>query len=128
VATYLVDLKGNEILICCASRSGCAQIEKSDALATEREWAAAGFQMKFARTPAQIAKVGSLAQRKLTRTVGPDGKPGVMWADDADCKCIYVGTEAAYDRLQRLSVERQIAMENEKASLDRDTWGPWGPW
>jgi len=108
--------------------SSCAQIEKSDALATERELAAAGFQMKFAKTPTQAAKVGSLAQRKITRTMGADGKPKFVWADAADCKCIYVGTEAAYDRFQKLSMQQQIAMENEMASLDWNAWGPWGPW
>jgi hypothetical protein len=82
--------------------------------------------MKVARTPAQITKVGSLAQRKITRTMGPDGKPRVLWANAADCKCIFVGTEAAYDRFERLSIEQQNAMENEMASLNWDTWGPSG--
>jgi hypothetical protein len=109
--------------------SGCAQIEKSDAISMERDLAAAGFQMKFAKSPAQIAKVGSLPQRKLTRVAGPDGKPRFVWADAADCRCFYVGTESAYDRFQRLSISQQSAEENEMAAqMDWDTWGPWGPW
>lgn len=107
---------------------GCAQIEKSNALDTERELAASGFQMKFAKTPAQMAKVGSLGQRKITRVTGPDGKPRFVWADATDCKCVYVGTEAAYDRFQKLSVEQQIALENQMAAMDWNAWGPWGPW
>ena len=103
--------------------AGCASIEKSDAMATERELAAAGFRMKFAKTTEQIAKAGSLPQRQLTRTSGPDGKPRFVWADATDCKCIYVGSEAAYDRYQRLSVSQQIAEENEMAAM---TWGAWG--
>jgi outer membrane murein-binding lipoprotein Lpp len=108
--------------------AGCASIEKSDAMATERELAAAGFQMKFAKTTEQIAKVESLPQRKLTRTSGPDGKTRFVWADATDCKCIYVGSEAAYDRFQRLSISQQIAEENEMAaSMNWGAWGAWGP-
>ena len=75
-----------------------------------------------------MAKTGSLPQRKLTRTSCPDGKPRFVWADATDCKCIYVGGEAACDRYQRLSVQQQITEENEMAaSMNWDTWGPWGP-
>jgi len=108
--------------------AGCATIEKSNTLATERDLAAAGFQMRYARTSEQIAKVGSLPQRRLTPTTGPDGRNLVVWADAADCKCIYVGSEAAYDRYQRLSAVQQIALENEMASMDWGVWGSWGPW
>jgi outer membrane murein-binding lipoprotein Lpp len=107
--------------------TGCASIEKSNAIATERELAAAGFQMKLAKTPEQIAKTGSLPQRKLTRTSGPDGKPRFVWADATDCKCIYAGSEAAYDRFQKISTEQQIADENEMSSMNWDAWGGWGP-
>ncbi|MFD2112678.1 hypothetical protein ACFSJC_12590 [Thiorhodococcus fuscus] len=64
--------------------------------------------MKFAKTQAQIGKVGSLPQRKLTRTTGPDGKPRFVYADAVDCNCVYVGTEAAYDRYQRLAVQEPV--------------------
>jgi hypothetical protein len=108
--------------------AGCAAIQKSDTLATERDLAAAGFQMKYAKTPEQLAKVGSLPQGRLTPTAGPDDQNRFVWADATDCKCIYVGSEAAYDRYQRLSAEQQIALENEMASMNWDAWGPWGPW
>lgn len=105
-------------------------MEKSDALATERELAAAGFQMKFAKTSDQIAKVNSLPQRTLTRTSGADGKPRFVWADASDCTCIYVGTEAAYDRYQRISLRQEAAQQQEMAAAEMDwgAWGPWGPW
>ncbi len=107
--------------------AGCASIEKSNALATERELAAAGFQMKFAKTPEQIAKARALPQRTLTPTPGPDGNNRFVWADATDCKCIYVGSEAAYDRYQKLSATQQIAEENEMASMNWGAWGGWGP-
>lgn len=109
--------------------AGCAAIQKSEAMDTERTLAAAGFQMKFAKTAEQIANVESLPQRKLTRTSGPDGTNRFVWADATDCKCIYVGTEAAYDRYQKLAVNKQIANEEEAAaSLSWGRWGAWGPW
>ncbi|WP_373510431.1 hypothetical protein [Thiocapsa sp.] len=107
---------------------GCAAIQQSDAQSTERTLAAAGFQMQFAKTPAQMAKVTALPQRKLTRTTGPDGTLRFVWADATDCQCLYVGTQAAYDRYQKLGVQQEIAEENEMASMDWDSWGGWGPW
>ncbi|MCG6862119.1 MAG: hypothetical protein LJE70_12690 [Chromatiaceae bacterium] len=107
--------------------AGCAEIQKSNAIATERELAAAGFQMKFAKTPEQVAKVGSLPQRKLTHTAGPDGQNLFLWADATDCKCLYVGTEAAYDRYEQLSINQQIAIDNEMAAMNWGAWGAWGP-
>jgi hypothetical protein len=108
--------------------SGCAAIQKSDAMDTERTLAAAGFQMKFARTPEQIAKANALPQRTLTPTPGPDGKNRFVWADATYCKCVYVGTEAAYDRFQKLTVTQQIAQNEEMASMNWGAWGVWGPW
>lgn len=35
------------------------------------------------------------------------------------------GAEAAYDRSQQFPIKQRIALENEMASLDWDTWGPW---
>jgi hypothetical protein len=108
--------------------SGCAAIQQSEAQSTERTLAAAGFQMQFAKTPDQMAKVTALPQRKLTRTAGPDGALRFVWADATDCQCLYVGTEAAYDRYRKLGIQQEIAEENEMAEMDWDSWGGWGPW
>jgi len=109
--------------------SGCAEIQKNEAIDTERELAASGFQMKFAKTPAQIAKVAALPQRQLARVAGPDGAPRFVWADATDCRCIYAGNEAAYDRFQEISISQQIANEDEMtAAMDWNAFGPWAPW
>jgi len=120
-------IRGTIVMI-SAVLAGCAAIQNSDTQATERNLAAAGFQMKYATTSAQLAHVTSLPQRKLTRTAGHNGGNYFLWADATDCKCIYVGSEAAYDRFQRISAVKQIAMENEMASMNWPIWGPWGPW
>ena len=112
-------------LFLCTS---CAMIQKSDAMDTERTLAAAGFQMKFAKTPEQIAKVTALPQRKLTPTPGPNGGNHFVWADAKYCKCIYAGTDAAYGRFQKLSINKQIAANEQAASMNWGAWGGWGPW
>lgn len=115
------------VLVLLAS-SGCAMIQKSDAMDTERTLAAAGFQMKFASTPEQTAKTAALPQRTFSRSAGPDGYARFVWADATYCKCIYVGSEAAYDRYQRLVITEDVADENLNASMNWDAWGGWGPW
>jgi hypothetical protein len=105
--------------------AGCASM----AADSERSLAGAGFQMKFAKTPAQIAKANAFPQRRLTPTPGPDGGNFFVYADMQYCKCVYVGTEAAYDRYQKIAISRRIA-ENEAAGSmdDWGAWGAWGPW
>lgn len=112
-------------IVVLLATAGCAAIQKSNAMDQERMLAAANFQMKFAKTPEQIAKIEALPQRKLTPVPGPDGKNRFVYADAQFCKCVYVGTEEAYDRYQNLTVKKQIAENEEAASMN---WGAWGPW
>ena len=106
---------------------GCATIQRADTTDKERTLAAAGFQMKFADTPERLAQIQGLPQRKLTRV--PDGSElRFAYADANYCKCLYVGTESAYDRYQKLALEKEIADERIEASMNWGAWGPWGPW
>jgi hypothetical protein len=107
--------------------AGCAALRQSDAMDMERSLAAAGFQMKMANTPKRLAQVESLPQRKLTRVPYRD-ESRFVYADEQFCKCVYVGTEAAYDRYQRLEIKQKIAEEKLEASMNWDDWGVWGPW
>jgi hypothetical protein len=108
--------------------TGCAAIQKSMTVDMERKLAAAGFQMKFATTAEQRERAASLPQHKLTPVRGPDGKTGFVWADATDCKCIYVGTAAAYDRYRSLELEENIVANEEMSPIDWRPWGTWGPW
>lgn len=105
----------------------CQAIERSNAESTEQYLAAAGFQMKEATTPEQLANLEQLTQRKVVAHE-QDGQPRYVYADAQDCKCVYVGSEKDYDEYQRLSVKQQIAEDNIDASLNWGMWGPWGPW
>lgn len=112
----------------------CASIQKSEAIKTERMLAAAGFQMRLADTPQKLAMIQPMPQRKLAPHE-KDGKTFFLYADALECKCVYAGTQQAYQRFQRLATEQDLADQeemtasmNEEAAMDWDAWGTWGPW
>ena len=115
--------------------SGCAAIRKSNTLNTERVLSAAGFQMKFADTPEKRAHVQQIDPQ---RQLGPhtiNGELRFVYADMEYCKCVYVGTEAAYQRYQKLALEKQISNQqlqaanaNQAAAMNWGGGGGWGPW
>ena len=119
------------LLVLLVLLSGCAAIQGSEAHSTERILAAAGFQMRMADTDEKIAHLKEFQQRKLIPQI-KDGKQMYIYADADYCKCVYAGTEAAYQRYQSIAVQKQIADEQmmaadeeEDASMD---WGMYGPW
>lgn len=115
-------------MILAIALAGCAAMEQGDAMDTERVLAAAGFKMKFADTQAQKTQIEKLPQRKITH-LDRKGQTVFVYADSKYCKCMYLGTEPEYQRFQKLTLERNIAMEEsvaaEDASMDWDAWGPW---
>ena len=60
--------------------AGCASIANDQAVSTESELSAAGFQMKLADTPAKLAHITGLNQRKLFPT-RKDGNLVFVYAD-----------------------------------------------
>ena len=112
------------VMLACA---GCSAMGERKALYTERVLAAAGFQMKFAANQDQVQAIAAMPQRKLI-PVPYEGKTRYAYADAAYCKCMYAGTQAAYDRAQKIAVESKIEAENSAASLQWDAFGGWGPW
>lgn len=107
--------------------AGCAAMEKSDARDTERVLAAAGFQMEFADTPALQQEMKKLPQHKLAHPTR-DGKLFFVYADNLSCRCLYIGSESAYQRYQRLALERNISLdESMTADMNWDAWGSWAP-
>ena len=109
--------------------AGCA----ARAIETERLLAAAGFQMKLADTPEKVAHLETLTQRQLVPHQR-DGKIYYVYADANYCKCVYVGTEEAYQQYQKLAFQKKIAAQqlqaaemNQDAAMNWNTWGPWGP-
>jgi hypothetical protein len=108
----------------CLALAGCQAIETEEAEDTEQLLAAAGFHMKQANTPEQLANLQGMTQRKIVLQE-QDGQARYVYADAEDCKCVYVGNERNYDEYQRLSLREEIAQDNLDASMDWDMWGPW---
>lgn len=115
--------------------TGCATLTGSASRDEEQLLAAAGFQLKLADTKAKHDQLAALPQHQLFPERGPDGKPRFVYADARSCDCMYVGTEAAYQRYQRLALRERLSQERlmaaeemQNATLDWDLWGPWYPW
>lgn len=110
--------------------AGCAAIEAQRVADTEQLLSAAGFTLKIADTPEKQAHLQSLTQHKIVPHTR-DGKIYYVYADAKDNR-LYVGDEDAYQRYQKLAVEKEIAEDRiEAAQMNMDAamdWGMWGPW
>jgi len=114
------------ITVLSIALAGCAAMKKSEATDTEQLLAAAGFKMKLADTPERLAHLKTLTQLKVVPH-DRNGKMYYVYADAADCQCLYAGNQEAYQRYENLTVKQNIAQMNEAASMDWGMWGPWGP-
>ena len=98
--------------------AGCAMNRNQKAVEMERLLAASGFIMKLADSDSKLAQLKELPQRKLVAQ-NWGGKVRYVYADPSNCKCAYVGDEAAYKRFQDLAAQRQITEEDRRAA-ERD--------
>ncbi len=115
--------------------AGCAAYQNHQAIQTERVLSAAGFQTKLADTPEKLASLEALPQRKLVPHTRHDGILFYVYADASACKCLYVGSQKAYQRYQEITIrqkdaeDKKMAAEmNQNAAMDWGLWEPWGPW
>jgi len=97
---------------------GCAMNRNQKAVEMEKLLAASGFKMRLADSESKLAQLKELPQRKLVAQ-NWGGKVRYVYADASNCKCAYVGDEAAYKRFQDLAVQRQITEEDRRAA-ERD--------
>lgn len=99
----------------------------------ENMLSAAGFQMRLAGTPEQVASLKSLPPHKFT-VQNQNGQPVFIYADPAVCGCIYYGSQDNYQAYQQMAFQQRMvneqemaAMMNQQASFDFGPWGPIGP-
>jgi hypothetical protein len=113
----------------------CAAIQGEQAASTEDMLAAAGFKIVAADTPQEMNMLNSLTPNKVQFSVR-DNKPLYWYADPYNCKCVWTGDQAAYDRYERMvyesnlvDEEQEAAMMAEQAEFGPGLWG-WagGPW
>ena len=121
-------------LVLAFALAGCAvvkEVKKNEAADREQLLAASGFKVKLADTPQKLTHLQTLPQRQLFAQ-SRKGKTYYLYADALNCKCVYVGNQAAYDRFQQLQAEKQIAAQEQMAAemnYDADfDWGMYGPW
>lgn len=113
--------------------TACAALQNREAIETERLLSAAGFRIRLADTPEKLDHLKDLTQRKLVQHER-NGRVYYIYADAQHCKCLYAGNEEAYQRYQKLALDKQIAEDrrmaaemNEDAAMKWGLWGPWGP-
>ena len=116
--------------------TGCAAIQANKTQEQEQLLSAAGFKMIPATTQAEIENLNTLTPNKVLFSV-KDNKPLYWYADPKECRCVYTGDQAAYQRYEKLLTESQIANEVEEAAISNEVasdnmWGwmggPWGWW
>lgn len=107
--------------------SACASVKRrEDALS------AAQFVQRPANTPQKLAKLKALPQNKMiVRQVNQQNV--YLFADAANCQCLYIGNENAYQRYRQIRVAENIADEqeaaaemNQSAAFEYSDWGPYG--
>ena len=126
-------LKWFPILFVVVSILGCAAIQANKTQEQEQLLSAAGFAMVPATTQAELENLNTLTPHRVLFSVR-DNKPLYWYADPTNCKCVYTGDQAAYQRYEKLLTESQIANEVEQAAISNEVaadnmWG-WmgGPW
>jgi hypothetical protein len=72
----------------------------------------AGFIMKPANTPAHVKQMESMPPRRFVVRTSPAGKRYFLYADPADCKCVFVGDEAARRNFQSIASARLQQPDN----------------
>ncbi|MEM7139310.1 MAG: hypothetical protein AAF500_22250 [Myxococcota bacterium] len=121
-----------------ASLTACAGVQQHETLSMERWLSASGFQMRLADTPAKLAQIAKLPQRKIL-TQDHDGQPMYLYADAEDCKCLYAGTRKAYGQYEKLVIqqdeadrvidaEEALPLSTDPDWIDVDAYGNWAPW
>ena len=106
----------------------CTAMKKWEAGDTDDLLVAAGFSIKSANTPEQMAKLKAMTPLKIVRRV-KDDKMYYTYADPYDCQCLFVGDSDQFQKYQSLAIKKQMAQDqlqaaeaNEAAAMDMEWW------
>ncbi|WP_367027054.1 hypothetical protein ABZN20_05615 [Methylococcus sp. ANG] len=103
-----------------AALLGCAASnEKVETV--EELLAAAGFKIFYAQSSQEQANLDAIPQRQLVSHRVKDTLT-YLYADNEQCDCVYVGDQAAQDRLRQLAAEKMQADWQVEASELRLDW------
>ena len=96
--------------------AGCATAAKTETLLSQ-----AGFRQIPADTPAKLAHLRTLPERRLVARTSKDGKKYYVYADPDGCKCLYVGDPAQYQSYQRIA-QQQASQESQGGVEEAREW------
>ncbi len=133
------------IVACSAALSGCAALQpqpptpQQQAEQIEPMLSAAGFRMLPADTPERQKQLDSLLPLQVQYYIGKTGNLHYWMADPDYCKCMYIGTEEAYQKYEKLKVDEQFqekegeisqrnleAQQLEDMDMQEDMFNPYG--
>ena len=118
-------------LIAALALAGCATPQ--DARETSSVLTQSGFLVQNADTPAKLAHLKSMPQRKFFK-IKRQGKDWWVYADARDCKCLYVGDYEDFQEYKKLAWDHYLQTGQERYDYitgDSKTsggWNDWGPW
>jgi hypothetical protein len=94
------------VLVITLIFSGCTITPKATPAQMEEILVAAGFKFNEADTPQKVERLKALPQGKFLRHQ-VDGKSYYLYADSAECKCLWKGDHTAFTRYRQLVQERK---------------------
>ncbi|MEQ9619535.1 MAG: hypothetical protein RIG61_10220 [Deltaproteobacteria bacterium] len=117
------------VLLLVSLLIGCAAIQSEETRSTEEMLGAAGFQMVPAETPKQVEMLNSLTPYKVQFSVR-DNKPLYWYADPQNCKCVWTGDQAAYERYERMVYESNLVNQEQETAMlaEQAEFGGFGYW
>ena len=102
------------LLAGCATAPDGEEAGRHGVVETKRLLSEAGFEMKTAQSPEELAHLATLTQWTIIPKVQEDTIE-YEYADATYCKCLYVGTGVAYQRYLRLLRQEKDARREEQA-------------
>jgi hypothetical protein len=122
-------------IACLAALTGCVTTSLSGPVFTAQkgdDLVAAGFMVKTASTPAQIAMLARMPQRRIVSRINSDGTFRYVLADSTLCGCIYLGDQNAYEHFRSNQIDQNLASAAQLAAIGYADalwdWGAWGSW
>jgi hypothetical protein len=111
------------------SLSGCAGLQQNEVSDVEGLLLKAGFTRMPADTPKKLAHLKSLPQHKLIHHM-LNGQSRVMYADAADCACLFVGDDTNLQHYRNLEIQQNenpvLLMENPDIVTGAEWSDVWG--
>jgi hypothetical protein len=124
-------MKSACLAVALLALSACAAIHRQEAADSEVLLKQAGFQARAADSPERQQDLVKMPSRQIVER-DQNGAAVYSFADPDNCRCLYVGGQKEYAKLQELRQQRidehyQLARRSSFEGGVSDLWGPWEP-